>query len=270
MLEIALEAVNTIKKRTQDAFDGAGQFDYKPDRSVVTQTDLMLETEIRNILEKRSPGVPILGEEFGLDGSEKFESGWIIDPIDGTRAFLYGVPLFSTLLAFVENGEPKLGVISFPAISTVVYASQGEGCWMSVEGKPLRQLKVMDNSPTSVNNAVIAASGIHSSGYHLENGTVAYNLDGLVKSARDFVFVNDCYQHTMVAAGRLHCAIDTIMKPWDSAAILPCIKEAGGDFCALNGSRKRAMFGGSLVSACNSALLDQVVEVMNSRADTKN
>lgn len=104
MLEIALEAVNTIRKRTQDAFDGAGQFDYKSDHSVVTQTDLMLETEIRNILEKRSPGVPILGEEFGLNGVEKFESGWVIDPIDGTRAFLYGVPLFSTLLAFVENG----------------------------------------------------------------------------------------------------------------------------------------------------------------------
>ncbi|MEX0445778.1 inositol monophosphatase family protein [Xenorhabdus sp. SGI246] len=68
----------------------------------------------------------------------------------------------------------------------------------------------------------------------------------------------------MVAAGRLHCAIDTIMKPWDSAAILPCIKEAGGDFCTLNGSREKVMFGGSLVSACNSELLNRVVERMNS------
>ncbi|WP_047682454.1 MULTISPECIES: inositol monophosphatase family protein [Xenorhabdus] len=264
MLEIALEAVNTIRKRTQDAFDGAGQFDYKSNHSVVTQTDLMLETEIRNILEKRSPGVPILGEEFGLNGVEKFESGWVIDPIDGTRAFLYGVPLFSTLLAFVENGESLVGVISFPAISTIVYASQGEGCWMSVEGKPLRQLKIVGNSPEFIENAVIAASGIHSSSYNLVDGSVPYNLDTLVNTSRDFIFVNDCYQHAMVAAGRLHCAIDTIMKPWDSAAILPCIKEAGGDFCTLNGRREKVMFGGSLVSACNSELLNRVVERMNS------
>ncbi|MDC9596383.1 inositol monophosphatase family protein [Xenorhabdus anantnagensis] len=264
MLKIALEAVNTIRKRTQDAFDGAGQFDYKPDRSVVTQTDLMLEAEIRDIFAKRSPGIPIWGEEFGLNGAEEFESGWIIDPIDGTRAFIYGIPLFSTLIAFVEKGEPIVGVMSFPAISTMVYASKGQGCWMNVEGKPLRQLKIAENSPEIVEQAVITASGIHSTSYNSAEGTVAYNLDALVKSARDFTFVNDAYQHAMVAAGRLHCAIDTLMKPWDSAAILPCIKEAGGDFCALNGDREKVMFGGSLISACTSKLLDNVVELMSS------
>ncbi|WP_340614727.1 inositol monophosphatase family protein [Xenorhabdus thailandensis] len=264
MLNIALEAVNTIRKKTQGAFDGAGQFDYKFDRSVVTQTDLMLEAEIRELFEKRSPGVPVWGEEFGLNGAEKFESGWIIDPIDGTRAFLYGIPLFSTLIAFVEQGEPVVGVMSFPAISTVVYAAKGEGCWMSVEGKPLRQLKIAENSPEMVKQAVITASGIHSTSYDLADGTIAYNLDSLVKSARDFTFVNDAYQHAMVAAGRLHCAIDTLMKPWDCAAILPCIKEAGGDFCTLNGSREKVIFGGSLVSACTPKLLDNVVQIMNS------
>ncbi|MDC9615722.1 histidinol-phosphate aminotransferase [Xenorhabdus khoisanae] len=264
MLKIALEAVTAIRKKTQDAFDGAGKFDYKPDRSVITQTDLMLETELRDIFTRRSPGMPILGEEFGLEGAEKFESGWVIDPIDGTRAFLYGIPLFSTLIAFVEQGEPVVGVMSFPAISTVVYAAKGEGCWMSVEGKPLRQLKIAENSPERVEQAVITASGIHSTSYHLADGAIAYNLDSLVKSARDFTFVNDCYQHAMVAAGRLHCAIDTLMKPWDSAAILPCIKEAGGDFCSLDGNREKVMFGGSLISACTPKLLDSVVERMNS------
>ncbi|WP_448512635.1 inositol monophosphatase family protein [Photorhabdus laumondii] len=62
----------------------------------------------------------------------------------------------------------------------------------------------------------------------------------------------------------MHCAIDTLMKPWDSAAILPCIKEAGGDYCTLNGSREKVMFGGGLVSACNSQLLDSVIASLNS------
>ncbi|CDG22040.1 Histidinol-phosphate phosphatase HisN [Xenorhabdus poinarii G6] len=263
MLKIALDAVNAVRKKTQDAFDGAGQCDYKPDRSVVTQTDIILEAELRDIFAKRTPGVPVWGEEFGLRGAAEFDSGWIIDPIDGTRAFIYGVPLFSTLIAFVEKGEPVIGVMSFPAISTVVYASKGQGCWMHVEGKPLRQLKIAENSPETVEQAVIAASGIHSTRYHFTEGTVAYHLDGLVKSARDFTFVNDAYQHAMVAAGRLHCAIDTLMKPWDSAAILPCIKEAGGDFCALSGERENVILGGSLISACTPRLLDRVVEIMN-------
>ncbi|PHM39492.1 histidinol-phosphate aminotransferase [Xenorhabdus mauleonii] len=262
MLEIALEAVNSIRKKTQDAFNEAEKFDYKPDRSIVTQTDLMLETEIRNIFAKRSPGVSVWGEEYGLNGAEKFDSGWVIDPIDGTRAFLYGIPLFSTLIAFVEQGEPVVGVMSFPAISTTFYAAKGKGCWKSVEGKPQQQLKIAKNSPETVEQAVITASGIHSTNYNLADGTIAYDLDSVVKTARDFTFVNDAYQHAMVAAGRLHCAIDTLMKPWDSAAILPCIREAGGDFCSLDGSREKVMFGGSLISASTPALLDSVVEIM--------
>ncbi|MDE1482829.1 hypothetical protein KKJ29_10445 [Xenorhabdus bovienii] len=76
-----------------------------------------------NLLMARMVGT--LGEEFGLAGSETFESGWIIDSIDGTRAFIYDVPLFNTLIAYIENGEPVVGVIGFPVISTIVYVAQG-------------------------------------------------------------------------------------------------------------------------------------------------
>ncbi|MDB6372560.1 inositol monophosphatase family protein [Photorhabdus bodei] len=264
MLNIALRAIKKVKKITQDGFNGSQEFEYKLDRSVVTDTDVRIESEIRNLLEQQCPGVPILGEEFGLTGSCKFETGWVIDPIDGTRAFLYGVPLFSTLIAFVENGEPTTGVISFPAISTIVYASEGQGCWMSNNDASLRRLIIQNGSPDTISHAVISASGIHSSSYHLADGTIPYNLNSLVKTAKDFMFINDCYQHAMVANGRIHCAIDTLMKPWDSAAILPCIKEAGGDYCTLNGSREKVMFGEGLVSACNSQLLDSVIASLNS------
>ena len=264
MLTIALDAANSVKNLALDAFQSAGKFDYKPDRSVVTETDLRVEEQIRELFAKRTPNIPVLGEEFGLTGKQKFTSGWVIDPIDGTRAFIYGVPLFSTLIAYVENGEPLLSVISFPAISTMVYASQGEGCWIDTSGQPLRQLTLGQDSPKSLSNSVISASGIHSSSYNRREGTHAYNLDAVVGKARDFIFANDAYQHAMVAAGRIHGAIDTIMKPWDSAALIPCIREAGGEVCALNGERDQAMFAGSLLSAASPELADQLIELLNS------
>lgn len=264
MLTIALDAANSVKNLALDAFQSAGKFGYKPDRSVVTETDLRVEEQIRELFAKRTPNIPVLGEEFGFTGEEKFTSGWVIDPIDGTRAFIYGVPLFSTLIAYVENGEPLLSVISFPAISTMVYASQGEGCWIDTSGQPLRRLTLGQDAPKTLSNAVMSASGIHSSSYNRREGTQVYNLDAVVGQARDFIFANDAYQHAMVAAGRIHGAIDTIMKPWDSAALIPCIREAGGDVRALNGERDQAMFAGSLLSAASPELADQVVELINS------
>lgn len=90
-----------------------------------------------------------------------------------------------------------------------------------------RRLTLGTDAPKEVANAVISASGIHSSTYNQREGTTIYHLDRVVSCARDFIFANDAYQHAMVATGRLHGAIDTIMKPWDSAALIPCIREAG-------------------------------------------
>lgn len=264
MLDLALEAAKLVKTMTVDAFEGAGKFDYKPDRSVVTETDTRVEEEIRAFFAQKTPNIAVLGEEFGFVGEQQFSSGWVIDPIDGTRAFIYGVPLFSTLIAYVENGEPLLSVISFPAISTLYFASQGEGCWVQTASQAPRQLKLESQSPKSLSEAAVSASGIHNSNYNSREGAQIYHLDAVVGQARDFIFANDAYQHAMVASGRIHGAIDTIMKPWDSAALIPCIREAGGEVCALNGQRKQAMFAGSLLSAATPELAEQIIELMNS------
>lgn len=264
MLDIALEAANLVKTMTVEAFQGSGKFDYKPDRSVVTETDIRVEETIRALFAQRTPNIAVLGEEFGFAGEQKFSSGWVIDPIDGTRAFIYGVPLFSTLIAYVENGEPLLSVISFPAISTLYWASQGEGCWVQNAGQAPRQLKLGSQSPKLLSEAVVSASGIHSSNYNPREGAHIYHLDAAVSQARDFIFANDAYQHAMVASGRIHAAIDTIMKPWDSAALIPCIREAGGEVCALDGKRQQAMFAGSLLSTATPELAEHIIELMNS------
>ncbi|MXP50268.1 histidinol-phosphate aminotransferase [Pantoea sp. Eser] len=259
MLDIALEAVKMTRSHTVKAFVTAKSFDIKADNSLVTQTDLFVEKEIRKFLMSKKPDIAIMGEEFGSKIHERFTTGWVIDPIDGTRAFLYGVPLFSTLISYVENSEPIIGVISFPALKQIIFASKNGGCWLqNGDEEPVR---VWTESVTKKNlaSAVVSISGIHSTTFDSREGIKAYNLSNVVNSARDTVFINDCYQHVMVAMGRIDAAIDTIMKPWDIAALIPCMREAGVACANINGIDTDLLYGGSFLTASSKSLLDELV-----------
>ena len=263
MLDIALEAVKMIRPHTIEAFKSAKTFDIKADNSLVTQTDLFVEKEIRNFLMSKCPDIEIMGEEFGSKNHERFTTGWVIDPIDGTRAFLYGVPLFSTLISYVENNEPIIGVISFPALNQIIYASKNCGCWLKNGDK--KTVRVWAGSTKNINlaSAVVSISGIHSTTFDSREGIKAYHLSKVVNLARDTVFINDCYQHVMVAMGRIDAAIDTLMKPWDIAALIPCMKEAGVTCANINGIDTNLLYGGSLLTTSSQSLLDELVVHLN-------
>lgn len=263
MLDVALEAVKMIRPYTIKSFENAKCFNIKPDKSLVTQTDLFVEREIRQFLISKYPDIEIMGEEFSPKNHDAFKTGWIIDPIDGTRAFLYGVPLFSTLISYIENNEPIIGVISFPALNQIFYASKNGGCWLqNGDGKPVR---ILAESEKNINlaSAVVSTSGIHSTTFDSREGIKAYHLSKVIKSARDAVFINDSYQHVMVAMGRIDAAIDTIMKPWDIAALVPCMREAGIICANINGNDTDLLNGGSLLTASSKSLLDELVVHLN-------
>jgi histidinol-phosphatase len=263
MLDIALDAVKMIRPHTIEAFESAKNFHIKADKSLVTQTDLFVEREIRQFLMSEYPDIEIMGEEFGSKIHERFTTGWVIDPIDGTRAFLYGVPLFSTLISYVENNEPIIGVISFPALNQIFYASKNGGCWLqNGDEKPVR---IWAGAADNINlaSAVVSTSGIHSTTFDSREGTKSYHLSRVIKSARDVVFINDCYQHVMVAMGRIDAAIDTLMKPWDIAALVPCMREAGVICANINGTDTDLLNGGSLLTATSNSLLDEWVVHLN-------
>ncbi|OOE96255.1 histidinol-phosphate aminotransferase [Salinivibrio sp. MA351] len=263
MLDIALEAIKMVRPYTVKAFESAKSFDIKADKSLVTQTDLFVEREIRQFLMSKNPGIKIMGEEFGSKSHERFTTGWVIDPIDGTRAFLYGVPLFSTLISYVENNEPIIGVISFPALNQIIYASKNGGCWLqNGDEKPVRVCAVPAKK-INLANAVVSVSGIHSTTFDSREGTKAYHLSKVVNSARDTVFINDCYQHVMVAMGRIDAAIDTLMKPWDIAALIPCMREAGVACANINDIDTNLLYGGSLLTASSQSLMDELVVHLN-------
>lgn len=235
--------------------------DLKADGSEVTLADRAAEQAIRAALARRYPDDAVLGEEFG--GQRDAARQWIIDPLDGTGAFALGLPLFGTLIAYVEHGEPLLGVIHFPVLGETVYAARGLGChFRRSDGETLT---VRARTTKALSDAIVSASGVHASDIQPDRNGTAAALGSVIRSARKFRVCGDCMQHALVCRGSLDVAIDTVMQPWDIAALVPCIEEAGGVVSALDGRRDGVVFSGSLVAAGDATLLAEVIAVLNRR-----
>lgn len=235
--------------------------DLKADGSEVTLADRAAERAIRAAIAQRYPEHAVLGEEFGGERSDAPQ--WIVDPLDGTSAFALGLPLFGTLIAYAEHGEPQIGVIHFPVLGETVYAARGLGCWFRRRDGETVAVRVRPPAPLS--EAIVSASGVHATDVQPERDGRAYALTTLIARAKKFRVCGDCLQHALVCRGSLHVAIDTIMQPWDIAALVPCIEEAGGVCSTVDGRRDDVVFGGSLVAASDRALLDEVIGVLNRR-----
>lgn len=221
----------------------------KPDASPVTEADRGAEQIARELIETRFPHDGILGEEFGNvrpDASRR----WILDPIDGTRTFLRGVPLFGCLLAVEEDNEAVVGVMYFPALDETVYGAVGEGAWWNGRRALVSDVTSFDDAlllTTSVEN--IEQNHVRSAGWN--------RLRARAGMTRTW---GDCYGHALVATGRAEAMLDPIMSVWDSAPIKPIIEEAGGVFTDWNGTATHT--GDSAVST-NTALANDIRGYLN-------
>jgi histidinol-phosphatase len=236
--------------------------DHKSDGSEVTDADRRAEAAMRALIARRFPSHAVLGEEQGGDQGPAPGPRWIIDPLDGTTSFAIGLPLFGTLVGYLEDGEPLVGVIHMPVLGETVYAARGSGCWYQAGTEPPAQVTVA--SPRPLAEALVSVTGVHASEIAAAEGgpPARYRLTPLARRARKIRFGGDCVQHALVCRGILHVAIDAIMKPWDIAAILPCIAEAGGVASTIAGARTDVTFGGSLVTSCDPRLHDEVLAAM--------
>jgi histidinol-phosphatase len=243
---------------------------FKSDGTEVTIADQQGEQAMRSLIHERYPDHQILGEEYGTSEasppeSKKAETSsspyrWILDPIDGTAWFTLGVPMFGTLIALLENGEPTVGVIHFPGLKETVYAAKGYGCWYQMpDSEPVR-VTVAD--PVDLSGAIASATAVHSSDIQSNPGEIPYKLTELIHRVRKFRFCSDCQQHALVSRGKLHIAVDTLMNPWDVAALVPCVEEAGGKVTNLQGERDNIVFGGSLLSTCGEPLHGEVLRLL--------
>jgi histidinol-phosphatase len=261
LLEFALQLVKVAAEQIMPHYYSC-VVNMKPDGTDVTEADRRAEEVVREMIAKRLPDHSILGEEFGATSGSRTQYRWVVDPLDGTTWFALGVPIFGTLVALLEDDEPLIGVIHFPVTGETVYAGKGLGCWFKVgDTTPVR---VRVGSKVGLKDAVVSAAGVHSSNIHTYSGQVPYNLTGLIDRVRKFRFCGDCLQHALVCRGRIHAAVDTLMQPWDSAAIIPCIEEAGGIATTLSGQRKEVVFGGNLLTSCDALLHHEILELLQS------
>ena len=215
----------------------------KPDASPVTEADREAERIARELIETRFPHDGIIGEEFGVTRPDA-KRRWILDPIDGTKSFIHGVPFFGCLIAVEENSQALVGVMGFPALDETVYGARGEGAWWN--GRRARVSEV-----DSLDRALITTTSVESVEEHdrLEGWNRLRSRAGLVRTW------GDCYGHALVATGRAEAMLDPIMNVWDAAALKPIVEEAGGVFTDWDGNVTYA--GGSAVST-NAALANAI------------
>lgn len=220
LVEIAVEIADEAGRRTLDWFrDRNLHIDRKADGSPVTAADHAAEELIRDRLRASFPADAVMGEEHA-DTAGSSGRTWVIDPIDGTLAFTRGVPLYSTLLALVDEHGPAVGIICLPALGETVHAGRGLGAFH--DGMPCRVSR-----EARLDHSQLCTSGF---GYW-PDGALQATLESPVR-LRTW---GDAYGYAMVATGRAEGMVDPLANPWDVAPIATIIPEAGGRFTGFAG-----------------------------------
>lgn len=195
----------------------------KRDNSPVTIADRQAEQLLREAIVDAFPDDSILGEEFGAqEGTSAYR--WILDPIDGTKSFISGVPLYGTLIGVEFEERSVIGVIYIPGLDECVYAGEGRGAWYVKGNNEPRPTRV--SSRNSLSDGVFLTSQID--GFAERGG--AEVLSRFVNTAYITRTWGDCYGYLLVATGRAEAMVDPDMHVWDAAAMQPILQEAGGTF----------------------------------------
>jgi histidinol phosphatase-like enzyme (inositol monophosphatase family) len=223
----------------------------KADHSPVTAADRQAEQLLRRRIREAFPDDGILGEEFGEEaGTSGFR--WILDPIDGTKSFICGVPLYGTLIGVERAGASVVGVIYIPGLDECVYAAIGGGAWYTHGQAAPRPARVSQRDRLA--DAVFLTSQLDT--FYLRGAQQVYlDLERAASITRTW---GDCYGYLLVATGRADVMVDPVMNVWDAAALQPILEEAGGVYTDWSG--RPTIHAGEGIG-CNRTLLDQVLAI---------
>lgn len=224
-LDAAIDVAREAGRVTLRWFQADLDVETKADRSPVTVADREAERVLRDLLGRRFPDDGIVGEEHG-EAAGRSGRRWILDPIDGTRSFVHGVPLYGVMVALEADGEAVVGALHFPALGETVAAARGLGCrW---NGQACR---VSDTA--RIEDALVVTSGdaphLRAISDHAFPAREA-GLARIAERAGTFRTWGDCYGYALVATGRADVMLDPHLSIWDAAAVRPVIEEAGGVF----------------------------------------
>jgi histidinol-phosphatase len=228
------------------------QVEAKPDLTPVSDADRASETTIRAILERERPDDDVLGEEYGATGDGTGRR-WVIDPIDGTKNYVRGVPIWATLIGLQQDGQTVAGVVSAPSLGRRWWAAQGGGAWTGPSVRDARACRV--SRVSALADGYLAYSSL--SGWRdLDRLPQFLGLVDAVWRTRGF---GDFLSHMLVAEGAVDCSAEPQVSLWDLAALQIVVTEAGGRFSDLSGVERAD--GGSVV--CSNGLLhDELLELI--------
>ena len=219
----------------------------KADGSPVTVADRDAERTARDWIEARFPHDGVLGEEFGLVRPDA-PRRWVLDPIDGTKSFVRGAPLWGTLVAVVEGEQVLAGAAYFPPVGELLAAAPGLGCWWN-------GVRARVSDVDSSGSATVLTTDDRFP-ERPERGARWRALAAASGVARTW---GDCFGYLLVATGRAECMVDDIVSPWDAAALMPIVTEAGGVFTDWQG--RATAFGGDAI-ATNARLASEIRAIL--------
>lgn len=247
LLDFASDLAWQAGRITLEYFQTGVVAETKADASPVTIADRRSEEFLRRAIGERFPQHGILGEEYG-ETNPGSSYRWILDPIDGTKSFVRGAPLYGVLIGLEREGQPVLGVVNIPALNELVAAADGLGCYSNG-----RRARV--SSCDRLDEALLLSTDVTSFKAERE---AAFQL--LLAQAKLHRTWGDCYAYVMVATGRAEIALDPQMNVWDCAPLLTIIAEAGGKFTDWRGNA--TIHGGDAI-ATNGILHDHVMQIVN-------
>jgi histidinol phosphatase-like enzyme (inositol monophosphatase family) len=244
LLEFACAVAHEAGALTLRHYGGTVDYEAKGDGSPVTIADRQAEQLIRKLVREAHPDHGVLGEELG-ETNPGARVRWVLDPIDATRSFMRGVPLYGVLIGIEVDGAPAVGVAHFPALQETVSAGLGVGCrW---NGTPCRVSQV-----SRLEDAVVLTTDVERI-LSCPEGSGWRRLQRRAAFSRTW---GDCYGHALVATGRAEVMVDPILKPWDAGPFPTIVTEAGGRFTSLEG--ETTIHGGSGIST-NGLLHEDVL-----------
>lgn len=247
LLDVASDAAYLAGRRTLAWFNAGVAVDTKSNDTPVTIADREGELTIRRFIGKYFPDHSVLGEEHGtVEGNPDYK--WIIDPIDGTKSFIHGVPMYGVLIGVEVKGRAAVGAVYLPVTDELICAADGLGCTWN--GRRARVSEVADLKEATLVVTSAATLMTRSDAYE--------NLAGRVKLNRGW---GDCYGYALVATGRADIMLDASINPWDCAPMVPILKEAGGRFSTWTG--EETIYGKDAF-ASNGKLYDQVLQILRS------
>ena len=221
----------------------------KADESPVTKADRECEAALRETINATFPDHGIFGEEFGAERADA-EHVWVLDPLDGTRSFITGRPLFGTLIALTRGGKPILGVIDMPILSDLFLGVAGQPSTLNGEPIKARPCAGLGDAYFSTISPLMFS------------GQNAARLEKLTGKAKSSTFGGDCYQYAMVATGFIDLVVERDLGIYDFAALVPVIEGAGGHITDWRGHALTLESKGDVVAAGDRRILDQAVATL--------